>query len=225
MMLSNVHYLYSVVMSLGLVFFSCRKTPSSKDTPHIIERDGSIHVKGIIYPERYNNHRNRAQGHHGIVWKNGRASGKALIETEASDPDILHALIEAGAEPGNNLPKEAWLERNDPGNPAPDLIVEGTGVDILLSWEGLEEPLLLQALLTVTGGAEFLPRTGGHEDQIDYWKSGCVMCLFSCPGGRTSNAGATIRQQAQREVEWRAREDILPPDGTPVDIIFTINKL
>lgn len=223
MMLSDVHYLYCIVMILFLVFFSCRKTPSLNDKPHIIERDGSIHVKGIIYPGRYNNHRSRAQGHHGIVWKNGRASGKALIEAEAPDRDILQALIKAGAKPGNNLPKAAWLERNNSGNPAPDMIVEGTGVDIFLLWEGLENPLPLQELLTVTGGAEFLPRTGGHEDQIDYWKSGCVLCLFSCPGGRTSNAGATIRQQAHREVEWRAREDKTPPDGTPVDIIFKIN--
>ena len=186
--------------------------------------DGVIHARGVIYPQRYNSHDDRAQGHHAIVWEKGRASGKALIETEASDSDILAALVEAGAVPGNNLPRDTWLKRNDPDNPSPDMKVEGSQVAFSIRWDGLEEPVSLDSILEWDEPATFLPRVGGHADQIPYWKSGCVLCLFSCPGGKTSNAGATIRQQVHGKVTWHAREDNTPPDGTPVEILFVVLK-
>lgn len=98
---------------------------SDKKAALFTDSDGIVHASGVIYPQRYNSSDDRAQGHHAIVWEKGRASGKTLIETEASDSDILAALEEAGAVAGNNLPRDTWLKRNDPGNPSPDMKVKG----------------------------------------------------------------------------------------------------
>ena len=214
-----------LIMMLAMCFFSgCGKTDSDKKSELYTDSSGILHARGIIYPHRYNSRDDRAQGHHAIVWNKGRASEKALIETEASDSDILAALVEAGAVPGNNLPRDTWLKRNDPGNPSPDMKVEGTQVAISIRWDGLEEPVSLDSILSWNDPATFMPRVGGHADQIPFWKSGCVYCLFSCPGGKTSNEGATIRQQVHGKVSWHARESITPADGTPVEILFNVLK-
>lgn len=189
-----------------------------------IDSNNMLRIPGTIYPNRYNHHPDRAQGHHAIVWQNGGASGKALIESKIADDEILNQLIRLGATAGNNLPKETWLERNNPNHPAPDLKVQGTKIDISITWSGLTSPIPIQDLFESTGQAGFEPRLGGHADQISYWKSGCIFCLFSCPGGRISNAGATIRQQTHQDIQWTANESILPEDSTPVEILMNIRN-
>jgi len=196
----------------------------SRNAEAITLSENAITFTGRIFPRRYNNHPNRAGGHHAIVWKGGRAAPKGLIETDVMDIKILEKLEEIGAVAGNNLPKETWLERNDPHHPAPDRIVRGSAVEILLRWEEKENWLPLETLLEVRGQATFDPRVGGHAGQIPYWKSGCIYCLFSCPGGRTSNAGATIRQQTTGAVQWQASEERLPKDAAPVEIRFRLKK-
>lgn len=220
---------FEFLLSLLACFFLLQcgsQLPSERNTSEVwIDRaDDMIFVRteGRIYPGRYNANPNRAQGHHAIVWKGGTAAEKALVESSGEDGQVLEALIAVGAVAGNNLPNETWLERDNPKSPAPDFTVKGTPVEILVSWEGLKEPLPLRDLLEWSGLANYEPRVGGHADQRAYWNSGCVYCLFSCPGGRISNAGATIRQQARGEVEWKAREALLPAEGTPVQLFFRV---
>lgn len=177
---------------------------------------GAIEFPAVIYPQRYNEHRDRAQGHHGIVWQGGGAAHKALIEAQCADRDILAALEQAGAEPGNNLTQETWSARNDPDSPEPDQQVEGTAVRVTVQWDEVEKPW--HALFREAGEEDFVIRVGGHAELIPVWRSGCVTCLFSCPGGRTSNAAYTIRDQAQQEMAFYADEETLPADGTAVTV-------
>jgi len=57
---------------------------------------------------------------------------------------------------------------------------------------------------------------------IPVWRSGCVTCLFSCPGGKTSNAAFTIRDQYLNRKVFLADEKNLPPDGTPVRVSMRV---
>ncbi|MBI1390134.1 MAG: hypothetical protein GC154_16960 [bacterium] len=173
----------------------------------------SLSFPGILYPQRYNHRADRAGGHHFIVWSGGGNAAKALIETPVPDTDILAALESIGAVPGNNLQKKTWTERTHPDSPEPDMRVEGSPIHIFIEWNGVRRPA--HEIFKDEPAAEFDIRVGGHADLIPVWKSGCVTCLFSCPGGRTSNHAFTIRDQAFNRKTFRARED-LPPDGTPV---------
>ncbi len=50
-------------------------------------------------------------------------------------------------------------------------------------------------------------------------------CLYSCPGGKVSNASYTIRDFVDEETEFRAQENLLPPDNTNVILILKVKSL
>ena len=198
--------------------------------PRMDLETGSVIIRGRIYPHRYNTHGDRALGHHGIVWRKGRAARKALVESETPDLEVQRALQGLGLEPGNNLSMETWEARHDPENPAPDRRVEGPLLEVTLEWNGparegstpTHREIAWHEAFVDAGPEDFDIRFGGHEHLVPHWRSGCVTCLFSCPGGRTSNAAYVIRDQARKRREFRAEEAVLPPDGTEVIVRFHI---
>lgn len=194
----------------------CRAKDPNRLKIDLMERE--IRFPGKIYPQRYNTRSDRANGHHFIVFSGGGNRAKALIETDVPDRAILAGLEALGAAPGDNLTEAAWTERNDPDSPEPDKRVEGTPVDIFVSWNGESHPAW--SLFEDESEEDFRIRFGGHEALIPVWESGCVTCLFSCPGGRTSNAAFTIRDQAGDRKTFRANEAELPPDGAEVMVRF-----
>jgi len=64
-------------------------------------------------------------GHHAIVWKGGSSAHAALLQADVTDVQILDALESLHAHPGNNLSMDAWEERKNPKNPAPDTVIAG----------------------------------------------------------------------------------------------------
>lgn len=65
-------------------------------------------------------------GHHLVTWARGRAGKKALLRTRSSDVAVLDALEAVGGKPGDTLRPEAWTERFDPDDPAPDAHATGS---------------------------------------------------------------------------------------------------
>ncbi|MDP8245395.1 MAG: YdjY domain-containing protein [Candidatus Hinthialibacter antarcticus] len=173
---------------------------------------------GKIYPARFNSRNDRANGHHFIVWSGGGNARKALIESNVPDVDILAKLIATGAKPGDNLTAEAWTERKDEKSTAPDQRVEGTKIRITVEWDGVEHRM--GEMIESASESDFDIRVGGHAALVPVWRSGCVTCLFSCPGGRTSNHAFTIRDQALDRKTFRAIESNLPKDGAAVRVNF-----
>jgi len=200
------------VLAMTATLASCQVRESGELT---IERSG-IAFDGTIYPHRYDTHSDRQNGHHFIVWKGGRASGKALIEGDVPDPKLLEALIQLGAKAGDNLTEATWTSRDDASSKEPDEHVEGTPVAVTVEWDGTEHPI--EKLFADASAKDFEIRVGGHAALIPIWKSGCITCLFSCPGGRTSNAKYTIRDQAKDRKRFVADEAHLPKDGTKVRV-------
>ncbi len=184
----------------------------------IHKKEGQLIIEGRLYPHRYNTYRDRAHGHHFIVWSKGRNAKKALIETPVWDKEILEVLKEMGAKTGNNLSQETWTKREDPKSPEPDKHVQGSRIKIMVEWE--KEKYVMHELFKNASAEDFEIRVGGHEHMIPVWKSGCVTCLFSCPGGKTSNAVFTIRDQAMNKKTFTADEENLPQDGEKVKIYF-----
>jgi len=160
------------------------------------------------------------QGHHAIVWKGGRARMWALFVSDVSDHDVRKALNALGAKPGENLTEDCWNARNDPSNPEPDKRVGGTPIDVFVEWNGTRTNLA--DLLTEKGqprpALEF--RYGGNERYQKDFKSGCIVCLYSCPGGAIGNRAHPIRDYVHDGVVYSSIPDRLPPSGTKVIIIL-----
>jgi hypothetical protein len=204
-----------------LIIYSWMWIGCSQETPdtlHIDLMNTQLKFQGTIYPKRYNTYSDRANGHHFIVYSGGSNAHKALITTDVPDEQILSGLEALGAVAGNNLTQAAWDERNIPNSDAANQRVAGTPINIYVQWQ--EDFIPAYELLNDTTASEFNIRFGGHVDLIPVWQSGCVTCLFSCPGGRTSNEAFTIRDQAQNKHSFFADESRLPEDGTKVYIIL-----
>lgn len=211
----------SFCLILCATLTSCDKQP--KSAPITVERDannsaGKVRFTGHIYPRRYNERRDRANGHHAIVWRSGNNASKALIEADTADVDIQDALEKLGLQPADNLKPEAWTRRDDPDHPAPDERVEGPPLRITVTWDDLDQPMELWRLFRDTTTGDVRIHFGGHRASIERWHSGCIACLFSCPGGRTSSAAFTLRDQARDRRSFMADEEKLPPDGTSIEV-------
>ncbi|MCA1581731.1 MAG: YdjY domain-containing protein [Acidobacteria bacterium] len=161
-------------------------------------------------------------GYHAIVWKGGRAAHFALLQADVTDTQILDALESLGARPGNNLTMEVWDKREDPKNPAPDTVIAGPPVEILLRLPGRAELVPFASVLSDSGARGLEMRFGGNRINIPKWKSGCVVCLYSCPGSKVGNARYTVRDYAREATRFRVREGALPADGTPVGVVFRL---
>lgn len=157
-------------------------------------------------------------GYHFLVWADGRAADRALLRAHVSDVEVLDALEGLGATPGNAVGLDAWDDRYDRESPAADTVVEGPPVLITVNVPGRDQPLTLDDILIDPGGRGFDMRFGGHRANIPEWLSGCVVCLYSCPGSKIGNAAYTVRDHVEETTHFGVRPGVLPPDGTEVTI-------
>jgi hypothetical protein len=168
-------------------------------------------------------------GYHAIVWRDGTAAHAALFRADVTDLQVLDALEALGAKPGNALGMATWEERNDPRSPAPDQVIAGPPVEVLVRLPGKPKLVPLGDLLEDRdrgpgrGGLEL--RLGGHRANIPRWHSGCIVCLYSCPGSKIGNARYTVRDYTQDETRFRAKTELLPPDDTRVGIVVRLSPV
>ncbi len=196
----------------------CAAAPPSSVTirpPREVEFSAVIHASafegGMMMP-----------GYHAIVWRGGKAAHAALFAADVTDIQVLDAIEKLGARPGNNVPMEAWERRHDAKSAAPDTVIAGPPVEVFVVFPGRREPVPLSAILIDSAGRGIDLRFGGHRGNIPIWKSGCIVCLYSCPGSKVGNARATERDYAREVTRFRVRPGTLPPDGTPVRVILRI---
>lgn len=161
-------------------------------------------------------------GYHLIVWEEGRAASSALFRAAVSDVEVLDALEALGAVPGDALEMATWEERDDPDAAAPRKVIAGPQVEVLVRIPGRAEPLTLTDILDDHGGRGFDMRFGGHRANVPRWRSGCVVCLYSCPGSKVGNAAYTVRDWVEGTTRFRVKDGVLPPDGTDVAIVFRL---
>jgi hypothetical protein len=165
------------------------------------------------------------QGHHAIVWDGGKSKLWALFVSPVSDHDVRVALDSLGARRGENLTPATWNAREDPKSPEPDKRVEGSTIEVFVEWSG--KRVALAHLLAEEGIAapnvDF--RYGGNEAWQKEFHSGCIVCLYSCPGGAIGNHAHTIRDYVRDGVIYASRPERLPRAGTNVTIILRVLKV
>lgn len=160
-------------------------------------------------------------GYHAVVWKGGRAASFALLDSDVSDRAVLAALS-AIARPGPSLPMDTWERRHDPASAAPELKASGPRVEVLLRLPGRAGLVPLADVLDDPAGRGLEFRFAGNERNISIWKSGCIVCLYSCPGGKIGNSRYTDRDYARGTTRFRTRTGAMPPAGTRVGVVLRI---
>ncbi|MGH9366981.1 MAG: YdjY domain-containing protein [Thermoanaerobaculia bacterium] len=163
-------------------------------------------------------------GYHAVVGKGGRMAHAALLSSDVSDLNVLRELEALGAVAGDNLPMEAWEKRKDPKDRAPDTVIAGTPVEVLLRLPGESGLVPLASVLEDPAGRGIEFRFGGNAANIPKWKSGCIVCLYSCPGSKVGNARYTVRDYTKSVTRFRVRAETLPKDGTRVGVVFRLRK-
>ena len=161
-------------------------------------------------------------GYHLIVYKDGGAAMASLFRAEVTDAQVLDALEGLGAKPGDKLGMDVWDKRKDKDSKAPDEVIAGPPVEVLVRVAGKPGLLTLDQILQDPGGKGFDMRFGGHRANIPRWKSGCIVCLYSCPGSKVGNARYTVRDYVNDRTKFRVKPGVLPEDGTRVGIVFRL---
>lgn len=181
-------------------------------------RGGEVRIQAIARPGHFSRWFFQP-GHHAIVWSRGRSRFGALFESAASDLEVRAALRALGARPGENLSAKTWDARKNPRSTEPDKRVEGTPIDVFVEWNGSGGPVPLSHLILENGrAADFDLRFGGNERFRPHFKSGCIVCDYSCPGGAIGNRNRTIREEVRLGPIFKINEARVPAEGTAVTI-------
>lgn len=190
--------------------------------PLVVDRaHGEVRVTATVQPNAMDRPFG-VKGHHAIVWSGGKSKTWALFVSDASDHDVRAALDSLGAKAGENLTADAWNRRDDPMTAEPDKQVTGTPVDVFVEWRGSKGRIPLAQLLTEKDlPAPLLDfRYGGNERWQKDFHSGCIVCLYSCPGGAIGNHAHSIRDYVRDGIVYASVPERLPPSGTRVTIIL-----
>ena len=160
-------------------------------------------------------------GYHALVYEGGGAAAKALLTTTVSDLEVATRLRQLGARDGGGVPMASWNLRHLPLVRAPGTRVAGTQVRIRAAWEEWGSPRDLSELLRDSAGRGVALRFGGNEEHDPLWGSGCIACLFSCPGGVVSNERYTIRDHVRGVTRFVPAAD-LPEADVPVTVTIEL---
>jgi hypothetical protein len=212
----NVFLLTFAAVLVAVISFACEPAGTIRVSGRQIE------FPAVVTADAFEREVLGMPGYHLIVWKGGRAAHAALFRAEVTDTEVLDALERLGARPGNALGMATWEERKDASSKAPDQVIAGPPIEILVRVPGREQPLTLEEILEDPGGRGFDMRFGGHRANIPKWKSGCVVCLYSCPGSKVGNARYTVRDYMKETTRFRVRQGVLPVDGERVSVVFRL---
>jgi hypothetical protein len=103
--------------------------------------------------------------------------------------------------------------------------VEGDPVLASIWWEGLKDPLPLPALLHNPSDKAVDLRFGGHKSLIPVWKSGCIICMQSCPGAKISNRSRTFRDYVNGKAMFAVNEAVVPKGKRKAVVILRLTGL
>jgi hypothetical protein len=221
MLLSYLNCLFVIVEMMA----AQEHLPSFPDASKPLVVDSlrrEVRLFATYQPDRFSGFFKFVPNYHLLVWDDGRAAGEALFSTPVADTALLAGLERLGAIAGNNLTMAAWDKRHDAKHSAPRTRIEGTPVEILAWWKGLAAPRPLDQLIEDSGGRGFDFRFGGNRDLIHHWHSGCLVCLYSCPGSKVGNAAYTVRDYVTGATKFSPRKDSLPKAGGEVVIILRV---
>lgn len=152
---------------------------------------------------------------HGIVFKDGSNGHKSLFMAYATPKAFYEALKEAGGTPGENM----TMDNKETTH------VTGSKLDISVNWQGAAKAYSFDEVIVDSNGKKLDMRFGGNLTAAEEKKTGCLVCLDSCPVGIVSNATYTYGAVEKRgEVKFKGNASVLPADNTLATVTFKITE-
>lgn len=151
---------------------------------------------------------------HCAVFKDGKNGEKAVFRGLVNPVDFYEALNKIHATAGENM----TLKNKETTH------VEGQAFNVTVNWEGAKRPYAIDEVINDSNHNPIHMRFGGNIENAKKFKTGCLLCLDSCPVGIVSNATYTYGAvEKRKEVAFTGNRDVLPPDGTRVVMTLSLN--
>ncbi len=101
--------------------------------------------------------------------------------------------------------------------------VEGSDFAVSVTWEGTGKSYSIDEVVLESNKKPIQMRFGGNLANANAKKTGCLLCLDSCPVGIVSNAQYTYGAiEKRKEVSMKGNNDVLPADGTRVIVTLRL---
>ncbi|NMD71361.1 hypothetical protein HHO41_13735 [Bacillus sp. DNRA2] len=156
---------------------------------------------------------------HGLNWVEGKYGDQAVLKGYGNPLDFHDALIKIGGVPavekGGDTTKE--FEETPEGK-----FIKGDQVAVKITWEGAKKEYDINEVMLDSTGKKLEYHFGGNYDTQDLKMTGCYMCFDSCPAGITSNASHPVGTFESGAAEFHGNPEVLPADGTPVVLTYSI---
>ncbi len=150
---------------------------------------------------------------HGVVFKDGKNGDKSIFIALVDPKGFYEALTAAGIKPGNNMTMDNKEKTS----------VQGDALDVTVTWKGAKKTYRFDEVVKDSNAKPIDIRFGGNLPAALEYKTGCLLCLDSCPVGVTSNATYTYGAvEGRKEVGFTGNKDVLPPDHSLVVITFKL---
>lgn len=229
-------YCYLAVMSVLLLSLSaCNQLlpdddyndPLSHDNLYYDSSAGTLTFQAVFHAAPAT-----AGTWHLIIHKDGSNKDNCFFTTGVSPHQFYQGLLKLGATAGDNLTGDNYTDQN--------AYTEGSALEVSITWNGAVKKYPLDEFLKeeIPAGSATQEKVGlemrfSGNRSTEYTASppsdttGCLMCLYSCPAGVSSNAKANNYQLATLDGGmWRyfANPSVVPADGTPVTITVKVIK-
>jgi len=181
----------------------------SEENPIKIDKD----AKSVTIYTKYNGKFETEATRHLVICKDGKLSDKSIFSSYVSPTDFYNALVEVGAEAGNNMNADNAATTKS----------EGSKLELTLAWAGQEGSVAIDDVVKDSNGKAIDMRFSGNIDPSKEYNTGCISCLDSCFVGITSNGEYPLGAiEETKEVEFSVDADKAPEDGAPVAITYTV---
>jgi hypothetical protein len=211
----NGHVALFIVMGLFIAQMAIAKDDvlPTKESPLIAD---SQTKRVLIYTEVNEKGLRETNPHWGVVFKDGKFGGNAILKAYVHHLAFHDALLNIGARPGNNLTKDII------GKP-----VEGDTLEMTATWPGLGKELNLKDVFYDKSGKGFDIKFGGNRKAAEENNTGCITCLESCWIAISSNANYPTITGATRGISpnslFKGNAEVLPGGGKPVILIYRVS--
>lgn len=178
--------------------------------PVVIDNDNKEVIIEATVNGKYFNTPSR---HHGIVFKGGKYGDRAVLVGLADEREFYQALKDIGCVEGTNLTMEDMKLSK---------AVKGEPLDVFVTWDGLDKEVPFSEVIKSSEERPIDVRFGGNFEAAKSNRTGCILCLDSCPIAITSDAAFATAELDSKKIDKYIREDVLPADGSKVYVIFRI---
>lgn len=203
-----------VVLALFWVIPSFAQQLPTKENPLIIDEKNK---QVLIYTEVHEMNVHQSNVHWGVVFKGGRFQDRAILRAYVHNLDFHDALIKIGAKHGNNLTKDTIGQ-----------YVLGDTLEVKAIIPPSNKEYSLNEIFHDEAGKGFHIKFGGNRKASEEQNTGCITCLESCWISIASNANypqtGPIKRFINPNSRFKGKAEVLPGDGKPVILKYTLRK-